>query len=105
MGAMTVIATATAKPGREDDLERALRESIPPSHQEPGCLRFALHRSTQDPAVLVAVERWESKEAWDAHMASPHIQRVMETTPDLLAGPPDVRVLELLPEGDPEKRL
>ena len=54
MSAITVIARATAKPGHEEDLERALRESIPPSHDEPGCLRFSLHRSAQDPSVLVA---------------------------------------------------
>jgi quinol monooxygenase YgiN len=105
MSGMTVIAKAKAKPGREEELERELRESIAPSHAEPGCLRFALHRSTEDPTVLVAVERWASKDAWDAHMASPHIRRVMETTPELMDGPPEVQVLELLPTGDPGKSL
>jgi quinol monooxygenase YgiN len=102
---LTVIAKATARPGSEHELERELRASIPPSHEEPGCLRFALHRSSEDPAVFVAVERWASKEAWDEHMAAPHIKRVMETTPALMAGPPEVQVLEALPEGDPAKGL
>lgn len=105
MNGMTVIATARAKVGSERELEKTLRESISPSQEEAGCVRFALHRSTEDPAVLVAVERWASKEAWDAHMATPHIQRVMETAPALMASPPEIQILELLPEGDPAKSL
>jgi quinol monooxygenase YgiN len=105
VGELTVIAKATAKPGSEEELERELRASIGPSHEEPGCLRFALHRSSGDPAVFVAVERWASKEAWDAHMATPHIKRVIETTHALMTRPPEVQMLEPLPGGDPAKGL
>ena len=37
-----VIATAKAKPGREVDLERALRDVAAPTRAQPGCVQFSL---------------------------------------------------------------
>jgi quinol monooxygenase YgiN len=103
MGELTVIAKAKAKPGREADLERAMRAVVDPSHEEQGCVRYTLHRSLDDPATFVTVERWASKDAMDQHFAAPHTQALLKQVPDLLAEPPDISVFELLPEGRAEK--
>jgi quinol monooxygenase YgiN len=103
MAELTVIARAKAKAGREADLERAMRAAVAPSHDEPGCLRYTVHRSLNDPASFVTVERWVSKEAIDRHFVAPHTQALMKQIPELLAEPPDISVFELLPEGRPEK--
>jgi quinol monooxygenase YgiN len=99
MAEITVIAKAQAKAGHEDELERELRTTVVPTHAEEGNLHFSLHRSVENPAVIVAVERWASKEALAAHFATPHITALLEHTKDILAGPPDVQVLQYLPEG------
>jgi quinol monooxygenase YgiN len=100
---LTVIATAKAKPGKEKELERILRASLAPTHEEPGNLHFSLHRAIDDPSIVVAIERWASKEAWNEHFTTPHIEAVVSQTKDLLAEPPRVAAYELLPEGSSEK--
>lgn len=50
-----------------DELKSLLTEAAGMSRQEPGCLRFEVYHSQDDPAKLLLVERWESKEAWEAH--------------------------------------
>jgi quinol monooxygenase YgiN len=65
---VVVIATAKAKPGNESELERALREVAKPTRQQPGCVRFSLYRSEDDPGVVVGVERWKTKADHDRHL-------------------------------------
>ncbi len=37
------------------------------SRQEPGCARFEVYQSNNDPTRFVLNERWESQAALDAH--------------------------------------
>ena len=103
MSELTVIAKVRAKPGRERELEREFRAIVGPTHAESGCLRYTLHRSLEDPALFITIERWSSKEAIDKHFGTPHIQSLLKKAGDLLTGQPEITVLELLPEGQPEK--
>lgn len=101
--ALTVIATATAKPGEGDKLEAVLRASVVPTHAEPGNLHFSLHRGADAPETVIAIERWSSPEALQAHFGTDHIATVMAQTADLMAGAPDIRVLAQVPEGTSPK--
>jgi quinol monooxygenase YgiN len=103
MSELTVIARVKAKPGRESELEQEFRAVIVPTHKESGCLRYTLHRSVDDPASFITVERWSSRAAIDQHMGTPHIQALLKKASDLLAGMPDIQVYELLREGQPDK--
>lgn len=102
MSEVVVVAVVKAKPGRESELERELRKLIVPTHAEPGCILYALHRSTSDPCELVFVERWRSRDDLDAHMKAPHLQH-LPALAELLAEPMRAYVLEALPGGDPGK--
>ena len=77
MSGLTVMARAKAKPGREAELEQAMRAVVVPTHQESGCLRYALHRSLLDPSIFMIVEHWTSKEAVDQHFATAHVQALL----------------------------
>lgn len=103
MSGLTVTARAKAKPGRESDLEQAMRAVVAPTHQEAGCLRYTVHRSMIDPSEFVTIELWTSKEAVDQHFAMPHVQALLEKAAELLMEPPDITFYELLPEGHSEK--
>jgi quinol monooxygenase YgiN len=104
MAELTVIARLNARSGKEAELEQALRAVVAPTHAEPGCLRYALHRSSNDPATFVLVERWVSKEALDQHLEMPYLKALRARFQELVEGR-DVNLYELLPEGKPEKRL
>ncbi|MBI3805481.1 MAG: antibiotic biosynthesis monooxygenase [Nitrospirae bacterium] len=103
MSELTVIVQAKAKPGKEAALEKAWRAIIAPTYNEPGCLRYLLHRAVEDPALFISIERWASKEAIDQHMATPHIQSLLKQVPDLVAGVPQIQIFESLSEGRSEK--
>ncbi|HZA78845.1 MAG TPA: putative quinol monooxygenase [Acidimicrobiales bacterium] len=106
MSELTVIATGKAKPGMGDKLEQILRGCVAATHDEPGNLHYSLHRSVEDPDVVVGIERWTSQEALDAHFATPHIKTVIAETGPILSAPPEVQVFTMLPEGtSPKGRL
>ena len=104
MAELTVIARLKARPGKEAELEQALRGAVGPTHAETGCLRYALHRSTDDPATFVMVERWVSREALDQHLEAPHLKAIRARFKALVEAR-DVGIYDLLPEGKAEKRL
>ena len=37
------------------------------SRQEPGCIRFEVYQSSNDPTRFLLTERWESQAALDVH--------------------------------------
>lgn len=103
MQEVTVTARSKAKPGREKDLENALRAVVPPTHQEEGCLRYAVHRSTDDPGAFLIVEKWSSMEALQAHLATPHVQELFRKAPELVVAPPEILTFVPVSMGDPKK--
>jgi quinol monooxygenase YgiN len=87
-----VIATFIAAPGKEDELESALRTLIEPTRREAGCLRYDLLRSFPEvtPVEFVFVEEWASVEELDAHGRMPHLQALAPRVQGLLGAPPHV---------------
>jgi quinol monooxygenase YgiN len=44
-----------------------LAEQARLSRQEPGCVRFEVYQSSNDPTRFLLTERWESQAALDVH--------------------------------------
>jgi quinol monooxygenase YgiN len=95
---LLVIASAKAKPGKETDLEKALRDVAKPTRAQPGSVAFSLYRSKENPAVIVGFERWSSKEDHARHLQGAHVQRLMTAMADILAEPPNITTYEVLDE-------
>jgi quinol monooxygenase YgiN len=70
-----ILAITTAAPGKYGALRAAQEKLVAETVKEPGCIRYALHKSLEDPHVLVFVETWESEALWRAHMSGPAMQR------------------------------
>ncbi|WP_071673640.1 putative quinol monooxygenase [Nioella nitratireducens] len=75
-----VIARIKAAPDTLDDLIASMRIMVEEVRQEPGCLRYDLTQSQDDPTVLVFVEEWASRAAWEVHMTAPALMRHQERT-------------------------
>lgn len=103
MSEIVVVAHARAKEGRGAEAEALLVGLVGPTHNERGCVTYALHRDAADPDHLVFVERWESREALDAHSKAPHLSLLSDVGPMVLTGPVEVTVLEPVPAGEPGK--
>ena len=85
--ALTVVAELKAKPGKEEDLRRALLALIEPTRKEDGFLQYDLHVNTNDPGRFVFYENWVSREHLDRHLASPHLEAFKAAAPSLLGEP------------------
>ena len=48
------------------------------SRAEPGCLRFEVGHSLNDPKVFLLNERWESQEALDVHRQAEAYTRIYQ---------------------------
>ncbi len=94
MSEVVVVASAKAQPGREDELAQALRTNADASRREAGCISYGVLRS--DTGVFMTIERWRSRADFETHMATPHVQTLLQTITPMLAAPPDIQVLEEL---------
>jgi quinol monooxygenase YgiN len=103
MSEIVVVGSFAAVPGKEAEAEEAFRALVAPTHAEDGCVLYALHRGADDPRRLTFIERWESREALDAHLASPHIKAVLERAEELFGDSGEIVIYESLPEGEASK--
>ncbi len=87
---VVVVATVEVKPGSEEAVQSLLEAAIVATHEEEGCLTYALHRDFEKPQRFVLVERWASKEALDAHFTQPHMATLFEALPEHAAAPPEI---------------
>ena len=76
MSDVVVVADLLAAPGTGDALVEAFAEAIARTHEEEGCLLYALHRDPADPDHFVHLERYRSQADLDSHMAQPYTQAV-----------------------------
>jgi quinol monooxygenase YgiN len=95
-----VVAIITPNPGQLDALEAALKELVPAVHEEDGCELYALHRGNDR---IVFVEKWRDAEALRAHGSGTNTKALGEKLSGLVAGTPDIQVLEAVPTGSTEK--
>jgi quinol monooxygenase YgiN len=87
---LTVVAEMKAKPGKEEDLRRAVLALIEPTRKEDGCVQYDLHMHTGDPGRFVFYENWNSQADLDRHAASAHLKAFGAISKDLLVEPPRV---------------
>jgi quinol monooxygenase YgiN len=103
MSEIVVVGSFTAQSGREAEALAAFEALVQPTHDEAGCILYALHRGTDDPRRLAFVERWESREHLDAHLGSSHVSALLERADELLAEPADIVVYDARPLGEDRK--
>ena len=57
---LTIVAIATATPGKAESLRAAQEQLVAETVKEFGCLRYELHQSVEDARVLVCEEQWRA---------------------------------------------
>jgi quinol monooxygenase YgiN len=95
-----VVATATPRPGRLNDIVDAYAQVTPAVHAEAGCELYAVH---SDDEVVIIVERWTSQSDLNAHAVGEPLIELKRLLGDSLAAPIEVRVLGSHVFGDPAK--
>lgn len=82
---VVLVAYIEARPGKEDELEAVLKSVQAPTHAEPGCRVYAVHRSAAKPGRFIFIERWANQAALDSHLASSHIQAALSRQNELMS--------------------
>ena len=90
-----VIATLEVAEGRRGDFLTEFRKVVPKVLQEGGCLEYGpmidlptsigAQAPPRDNAVTV-VEKWESIDALEAHLMTPHMIEYRKTVKDIVVG-------------------
>jgi quinol monooxygenase YgiN len=91
------VAQFTAKPGKEDDLVKALHGLMAATHKEKGCSRYELNQSIDNPRVITFIEKWASKEDFDKHCNMPYIKEYFQKAPQLVEAQSVTLHKEILP--------
>jgi quinol monooxygenase YgiN len=97
---VVVVATMTVKPESVDTVRDILTNAVEEVHDEPGCQLYSLHQSGE---TFVFVEQWADPDALKTHSTAPAITTLFAAAGDHLAGAPDIKMLEPVPAGDPDK--
>lgn len=97
---VVVVASLTAKPESVDTVREILKRTVPEVHGEPGCELYSLHETGD---TFVFVEQWADADALTTHRTAPAVTRMFADVGEHLAGAPDVKMLQSIPAGDPDK--
>jgi quinol monooxygenase YgiN len=85
---MLVLAVqAPIQPGKQDAATEAARKMVTETRKEAGCLHYGFSWDVTDPCLLRVIEEWESQEALDQHMKSPHMAELSAALGPIVAGP------------------
>ncbi len=85
MSTVTVVAKVTAKSDQIETVKTELLRMIPPTRQEEGCMEYRLHQDSDNPAVFVFYENWQSPSCLEQHMRSSHFKAYVAAISDLIA--------------------
>jgi quinol monooxygenase YgiN len=77
-------------------VEAALKALVDPSRKDQGCISYELFASASVPATFVTIEKWQSQEDLDAHMASAHMADAIKAAGDHFDGFPSIHTLRPL---------
>ena len=89
-----LIAFVPVQEGKVDEAIRMIRELMAKVAGEEGTLSYTLNRSNKDPNTLVMMERYKDKAALDFHSSTPHFKEFSSKLPPILAGKPEINVME-----------
>ena len=101
-GEVTVIAVMKVAPDGEERALEILHEVIASTHEEEGCVKYTLHKDTNQPGAYCIVEKWRSQADLDAHFGQPHMAPLAEAV-DLLSEAPQIFFCEQVEVGESPK--
>jgi quinol monooxygenase YgiN len=93
MNEIRVMARALARAGKEDQLRNTLVGMLTPTRAEQGCRLYELYES-RNRGLYYFYEKWESQDALERHIETPHYKQLAQDVRDLLESAFEVNVLD-----------
>jgi quinol monooxygenase YgiN len=99
MNEVVVVAKIGIAPGKRDEALAALERLCEETHgKDEGCQLYALQLDPADDSQVYMIEKWDSSEALDKHIAADHIQAFGAS--GTTVGGPEVTILQQANFGD-----
>lgn len=94
--AYAVVAEVRAKPGKEEQLREATLPLVAEVRKEPNNRLYFLHEDRQTPGHFTFYEIFATQADFEAHNATPHVQRWFARLPELADGGVSVVRMKIL---------
>lgn len=94
MSQIEVVAIVKVKPGKGDEAAAAMKACVAPSRAEATNHAYTPFRDLDAPETLVFIERWESRQALQDHLETPHFKNMAAILEPLLATPIEIHILQ-----------
>jgi quinol monooxygenase YgiN len=86
MAEVTVVAKIKAKPGSARTVREQLLKLIAPTRGgDEGCIQYDLYADNGDPSLFYFLEKWQSDEALDKHLETPHLRAFVAAVGELVS--------------------
>ena len=90
---IVIVFELHAAAARTQELIEFVGSLLPETRSYPGCIQIEMFNDQADPAQVVCIEKWESREAYDAYIAWRTETGIISGALALCDGPPVLRVL------------
>jgi len=84
---MILTAVFTAKEGKFDQLKEELEAGAIESRKEEGVKFYLVNEVEDSPNTIMNIEVYDSEEAFQTHLLTPHVVSLLSKLDDLLATP------------------
>ncbi len=91
---ISLVAKLPIKEGKMEEAIQAFKELMAEVAKEEGTLSYTINRPQKDPNMLVVMERYKDKAALDFHSSTPHFKAFFAQSGALMAGRPELTVME-----------
>ena len=89
-----VIAKLSFKEAKVDEAIDLIKTLMAELANEEGTLAYTINRDPSNPNGIIFMERYRDKAALDYHSSTPHFKAFFEKISGLLAGKPEISVME-----------
>lgn len=94
MAKLGILARMEARPGKEDDVAAFLEGALPLVQGEPGTVTWYAIRI--GPSEFGIFDTFDDDAGRQAHLSGKVAEALMARAPELFAGPPDIRPVDVL---------
>jgi quinol monooxygenase YgiN len=91
---ISVIAKLPIKEGKGEEAITAIKELMVQVAREEGTLMYTLNRDQSNPNMLVIMERYKDKAAFDVHSSTPHFKAFFAKSKTFIGGKPEITLME-----------
>lgn len=92
--ACTVLLELKVKPECVDDTLAGLAGLLPETRQYEGCIEVYAHQDQDDPTTILAIEQWDSREAYEKYFAWRTETGVIDALAAWVSAPPSIRYFD-----------